>query len=244
MLSRCRRFLAIALYEGSIRFWDLDLKCRVTTIYDHEKAVYSLSWSHDERILASKSFDNTVRLWRCDTWAQLALIEERSFEQLEIACHPTREEMVTFNKRNTSLRLWAIDTNILYQSNYPVKQVAETLQPADQLIHMLTKIDQRTEKLVDQPSRVIHTQRYFEKVEGGYHEHNYAQEQDLTEAATAIQKLLDQLAKTYPNNTDEATLVQAIQVEIKRNPTLKARLINALKSGGVEALKAIFNHPL
>jgi hypothetical protein len=71
---------------------------------------------------------------------------------------------------------------------------------------------------------------------------NSGQKQDLAEAAVEIQKLLDQLAETYPNIT-ETTLAQAIQVEIQHNPTLKVRLINALKSGGVEALKAIFNHP-
>lgn len=106
----------------------------------------------------------------------------------------------------------------------------------------ITSLSEEIKKMTEEPKRVIHTERYFERIEGGYHEHNYAQEQDLAEAAAEIQKLLDQLAKTYPNST-EATLVQAIQVEIKRNPTLKARLINALKSGGVEALKAIFNHP-
>jgi hypothetical protein len=103
-------------------------------------------------------------------------------------------------------------------------------------------LSEEMRKMKEESKRVIHTERYFEKVEGGYHEHNYAQEQNLATAASEIQKLLDQLAQSYPNST-EATLVQAIQVEIQRNPTLKARLINALKSGGVEALKAIFNHP-
>ncbi len=54
--------------------------------------------------------------------------------------------------------------------------------------------------------------------------------------------MLDDLAQTHPNCT-EAILVGAIQTEINRNPTLKDRLINALKAGGIEMLKAIFNHP-
>ena len=53
--------------------------------------------------------------------------------------------------------------------------------------------------------------------------------------------MLNQLAKTNPS---EATIADTIQQEIKRNPTLKARLVNALKTGGIEALKAIFNNPL
>jgi hypothetical protein len=56
-----------------------------------------------------------------------------------------------------------------------------------------------------------------------------------------ITKLLDQLAETYPNSTE--VTVPAIQ-EIKRDPTFRNRLINALKLGGVEALKSLFNHPV
>jgi len=64
--------------------------------------------------------------------------------------------------------------------------------------------------------------------------------QKLAEATKEVQELLNQLAKTNPS---EATIADTIQQEIKRNPTLKARLVNALKTGGIEALKAIFNNP-
>lgn len=68
-------------------------------------------------------------------------------------------------------------------------------------------------------------------------------EQNLVDAAVEIRNLLNQLAQSYPSVTEEIT-VETLKEEIKRNPTLKARLINAFKSGGVEALKTIFNHPL
>jgi mannose-6-phosphate isomerase len=70
-----------------------------------------------------------------------------------------------------------------------------------------------------------------------------APEQDLSEAAIEVQQLLNQLAQA-DSTTSEAIIVNSLESEIKHNPTLKARLINALKSGGIEALKAIFNHPL
>lgn len=74
-------------------------------------------------------------------------------------------------------------------------------------------------------------------------QHIYApeQKQNLAEAAAEIQQLLNQLATSNPNNEEFA---EAIRREIQKNPTLKARLVNALKSGGLEALKAIFNHPV
>jgi hypothetical protein len=64
--------------------------------------------------------------------------------------------------------------------------------------------------------------------------------QSLAEATKEIQDLLNQLAKTNPN---EATIADTIKQEIQRNPTLKTRLVNALKTGGIEALKVIFNNP-
>jgi len=74
-------------------------------------------------------------------------------------------------------------------------------------------------------------------------QHIYApeQKQNLAEAAAEIQQLLNQLATSNPNDEEFA---EAIRREIQKNPTLKTRLVNALKSGGLEALKAIFNHPL
>ena len=72
---------------------------------------------------------------------------------------------------------------------------------------------------------------------------NYSleQKQSLAEAAVEIQQLLNQLAQT--NSKSESEIVEAVHQEIKRNPTLKARLLGALKAGGLETLKAIFNHP-
>jgi len=80
-------------------------------------------------------------------------------------------------------------------------------------------------------------------------QYNYPpeQKQNLAEAAKEIQQLLDQLAQTNPTLTESnnpIVVVEAIQQEIKRNPTFKQQLRSALKAGGIEALKAIFNHPL
>jgi hypothetical protein len=105
-------------------------------------------------------------------------------------------------------------------------------------------VDTILKAMTEEPKRVIHTDQYIEKIEGGYHEHNYAQEQNLSEAITEVQKLLDQLTQIYPNETEGTLIINDIQAEIKRNSTLKSRLIGAMKSGGIEALKVIFNHPL
>lgn len=46
-------------------------------------------------------------------------------------------------------------------------------------------------------------------------QHNYAQEQSLTEAAAEIQQLLTQLAQTYPNEADRQ--VEVVKREAKHS---------------------------
>jgi hypothetical protein len=71
------------------------------------------------------------------------------------------------------------------------------------------------------------------------------QRQNLAQAAAEIQQLLNQLGQTYPTNTplEKQIVVTEALKEIERNPTLKARVIGALKAGGTEALKELLDHP-
>ncbi len=75
---------------------------------------------------------------------------------------------------------------------------------------------------------------------------NEAEKQNLADAATEIQQLLEQLSETYPTSTNKEKMVvvgEAVD-QIESNPTLKAKVINALKAGGTEAFKEAVNHPL
>jgi DNA-binding Lrp family transcriptional regulator len=75
---------------------------------------------------------------------------------------------------------------------------------------------------------------------------NKAEQQNLAEAAAEIQALLEQLSETYPTTTSkEKNIVIGEAVEqIENNPTLKSKVINALKAGGKEAFKEAIDHPL
>jgi hypothetical protein len=70
-----------------------------------------------------------------------------------------------------------------------------------------------------------------------------ASEIDMAELKKEIQSFLEQLAQS-PITRIEAVATEAMKEEIKTKPTLKERLINALKVGTTEALKEIFDHPL
>lgn len=75
---------------------------------------------------------------------------------------------------------------------------------------------------------------------------NEGQSKNLAEAAAEIQQLLKQLEKTNPTTTaiDKLTVVTKATEAIDKNPTLKARVINALKAGGTEAFQEAVDHPL
>ncbi|MEB3179764.1 MAG: hypothetical protein VKL59_12120 [Nostocaceae cyanobacterium] len=69
------------------------------------------------------------------------------------------------------------------------------------------------------------------------------QPQTLSEAAAEIQKLLEQLSKSYPANTTEKEIANAAIKRIENNPTLSGKVISALKAGGTQALAQSLNHP-
>jgi uncharacterized protein YjbI with pentapeptide repeats len=85
-----------------------------------------------------------------------------------------------------------------------------------------------------------------QQIGGDIHQSTSEQRQNLAAAAKEIQQLLEQLAQTYPTTTQtEKMIVMTKAVEtIEQNPTLKARVIGALKAGGVETFKELIDHPL
>ena len=74
----------------------------------------------------------------------------------------------------------------------------------------------------------------------------YNQEQDLAKAASEIQQLLNQLSETYPTKTESERIALAEEAvkEIENNPSLKERLMNAIKESSIEALIALIDHPI
>lgn len=78
-------------------------------------------------------------------------------------------------------------------------------------------------------------------------QYNYPpeQKQNLAEAAKEIQKLLQQLSKPdySATPTENVIIVGEVMQEIEKNPSLKSRIIEALKHGGKEAFKELIDHP-
>lgn len=68
----------------------------------------------------------------------------------------------------------------------------------------------------------------------------------MAEAANEIQTLLDKLAQTYPTATQPEKAVFAAKAveQIEQDPTLKMRVVGALKTSGMAALQEAVDNPL
>lgn len=69
--------------------------------------------------------------------------------------------------------------------------------------------------------------------------------QNLAQAAKDIKDLLEQLDQDYDRTTPsgQAMISAKAIAAIDKNPTLKARVVNALKEGGTTALESAIDHP-
>ncbi len=136
------------------------------------------------------------------------------------------------------------------------KEVQTQKEYINNLFYLLNQQQTVQKAMVENPGKVSHYNLQNSQFAGGLvdaqtvNAHqiggnitNYTpeQKQNLAEAAAEIQQLLNQLAQTNPTTE---LVTEAVYQEIKRNPTLKARLLAALKAGGLEALKAIFDNPI
>jgi hypothetical protein len=79
-----------------------------------------------------------------------------------------------------------------------------------------------------------------------FNQYAYEQKQNLAEAAAEIQQLLQQLELSYPVNTTSEQMIVAAEAikKIETNPSLKQRVIAALKEGGIQAFEKAIDHPL
>ena len=74
---------------------------------------------------------------------------------------------------------------------------------------------------------------------------NEAEQQNLAQAAAEIQDLLEQLEKSYPTETtaDKMGLAAEAITQVENNPTLKGKIVRAVKAGSMAAMEKLLNHP-
>jgi small GTP-binding protein len=71
-----KRF-ASASYDNTVRIWEIGKDNEIAVLEGHTGPVNSVSFLADGRLLVTKSsHDGSVRIWRCDNWATVAIIKE------------------------------------------------------------------------------------------------------------------------------------------------------------------------
>ena len=83
----------------------------LTSLTAHKKPVTAVSFSADGQLLATKSADSTVRLWRTDNWETIAILEEphSKFAFAGLAFHPTQPTLATLGEKDKIIRIWELD---------------------------------------------------------------------------------------------------------------------------------------
>jgi GTPase SAR1 family protein/3',5'-cyclic AMP phosphodiesterase CpdA len=121
-------WVALAGRDTNIHIWDMGKAgTPVAMLEGHTDAVTRVSFSFDGRLLASRSYDGTVRLWRTDTWEQVAQLEEPASPESRggLAFAPTRPVLATVAPNSKGIRLWHLDIDTLLQRQVPTSTVYE-----------------------------------------------------------------------------------------------------------------------
>ncbi len=120
-------YLALGDRGGAILVWDTVKGAPVAKLEGHISAVTNVSFSFDGLILASRSRSGTTRLWRTDTWEEVAQIEARRTPapRSALAFSPTSHVLATSDSESAGVQLWEIDIESLLQTPAPSTTVHE-----------------------------------------------------------------------------------------------------------------------
>jgi small GTP-binding protein len=119
-----RGTLATGGRDKTIKLWNARDGQLLRTLEGHTDDVHAVAFSHDGRLLASKSADHTIRLWSCETWETVAVILEPTFANAWIPAlvfHPSlpllanagSEPDASDEERSSLIHLWHLDYEVL-----------------------------------------------------------------------------------------------------------------------------------
>ena len=112
------RRLCITSFDGTVSIWtsvDSEVEASSVDLAHHSDVVRSATFSSDERLLATSSGDNTVRIWRTDTWQPVAQFDEptANYWPQGIAFHPKHPVLATFGEHDRVIRIWRLEVDAL-----------------------------------------------------------------------------------------------------------------------------------
>jgi len=96
--------------RGKLTFWEISSGDSIISLNAHTARVVDIRFSPDNRILASTSFDGTVKMWNIQNFSlpPLVLTEHESWVNT-VAFNSTGEKMVTGSRNGKRLILWPVN---------------------------------------------------------------------------------------------------------------------------------------
>lgn len=145
-------------------------------------------------------------------------------------------------------QLKLIDKQYRYQLQAKYEQIATYRQQSAEISEIIQVMADRTVQ-IDHNSDAqssLEASKYDIELTKLPNDYSPQQKQNLTNTATKIHKLLQQLEQTYPTTTplEKQKVVLEVIKRIEKNPTLKAWVVGVMKEVSTEALKELINHPL
>lgn len=122
------RLLAGGFNNNYLGVIDVREKRQLVELEGHTSSVNSVSFAQHGVLLASKSHDDTVRIWRCDSWEPIASFQETCGEIWlgGLAFHPTAPILASLGEEGTVIRVWDVDVDLLLKQRARVKSTKYT----------------------------------------------------------------------------------------------------------------------
>jgi small GTP-binding protein len=119
--------VAMACRDRALYIRDVRQPGFMAVLEGHRTEVTSVSFSFDGRLLASRSSDGAIRLWRTDTWEPVAELEAPSTSphSAGLAFSPVRHVLASVGPGGIGVRLWELDVATLLRAPAPSQTVHE-----------------------------------------------------------------------------------------------------------------------
>jgi len=113
------QFLAVGTGNGTVGIWNtLPPYHQAAVLEAHTERVLCVAFSADGRLLASKSADDMVRLWECESWKEMACLKgERGVYLSGLAFHPKESVLATRDDSENVINIWDIDLETLLRKS-------------------------------------------------------------------------------------------------------------------------------
>jgi len=103
--------------SNKVYIWDATTGTLTNVLEGHKDSIFAASFSARDRLLASASVDQTIRLWRCDTWETTAEIRSKlpkaSYPLHNLAFHPTFPVLATIGNGDEVIQVFELDFPLL-----------------------------------------------------------------------------------------------------------------------------------